>query len=329
MALPQLRKRATALAGKAFRPGTASNHRMQARTYKAFCATYDFRWEAPSVNQLVLYVTHLVAKFTTASAVRNYFSGVRQLFKQMDLQPAALDSHLVTWQLRAAELTMRTEPSPKLPITPPLLASLCRLCQALGPLGPAMRTALMFGLFGMLRQSNLAPPTAADFDSSRHTCRGDVMRAAPGLIIWVKWSKTQQAAGTSSVLPLLSGHPADPVAAHEALLQASPTTGDDQPLLTYNTTKGSTAIVTIPKLAQALADMLEVLGLPATRYSLHSLRRGGATAAYKEGVTPEAVKRHGHWSSSAFWGYISAPAAANSTVAAALGAAVAATTPQA
>ncbi len=82
-------------------------------------------------------------------------------------------------------------------------------------------------------------------------------------------------------------------------------------------------MVTIPKLAQALADMLEVLGLPSAGYSLHSPRRGGATAAHKEGVTPEAVKRHGHRSSSAFWGYISAPAAANSTVAAALGAAVA------
>ncbi len=302
---------------------------MQARTYKAFCDTYDFRWEAPSVNQLVLYITHLVARFTTAAAVRNYFSGVRQLFKQLDQQPAALDSHMVTWQLRAAELTMRTEPAPKLPITPALLASLCHLCQALGPIGPAMRTALTFGFFGMLRQSNLAPPSAAEFDSSRHTCRGDVMRAAPGLIIWVKWSKTQQAAGTSSVLPLplLAGHPADPVAAHEALLRASPTKGDNQPLLTYKTTTGTTAVVTIPKLAQALSDMLEVLDLPTTRYSLHSLRRGGATAAYKEGVTPEAVKRHGHWTSSAFWGYISAPAAANSTVAAALGAAVAATTP--
>ncbi len=154
------------------------------------------------------------------------------------------------------------------------------------------------------------------------------MRAAPGLIIWVKWSKTQQAAGTSSVLPLpsLPGHAADPVAAHQALLQASPTTGDNQPLLTYQNSTGDTTVVTIPKLTRALSDMLEALGLPPTRYSLHSLRRGGATAAYKGGVTPEAVKRHGHWTSSAFWGYISAPAAANSTVAAALGSAVQATT---
>ncbi len=63
--MPQLRKRASALAGKAFREGTSCNHRMQARTYKTFCDTYEFRWEAPSVNQLVLYITHLVARFTS------------------------------------------------------------------------------------------------------------------------------------------------------------------------------------------------------------------------------------------------------------------------
>jgi hypothetical protein len=43
-----------------------------------------------------------------------------------------------------------------------------------------------------LRQSNLAPKTAAAFDIRRNTCRGDVICHPPGLVILLKWTKTLQ-----------------------------------------------------------------------------------------------------------------------------------------
>ena len=41
-------------------------------------------------------------------------------------------------------------------------------------------------------------------------------------------------------------------------------------------------------LAAALANMVQVLGLDLVLYSLHSLHRGGAMAAYHQGFTPGA-----------------------------------------
>ena len=59
------------------------------------------------------------------------------------------------------------------------------------------------GFFGMLRQNNLAPPSHSQFDRSRHTCRGDIIQAPPGLLV-IRWSKTHQTITSSQVLPIPS-----------------------------------------------------------------------------------------------------------------------------
>ena len=51
--------------------------------------------------------------------------------------------------------------------------------------------------------------------------------------------------------------------------------------------------------------MLESIGLDRKRFSLHSLRSGGASAAANAGVPDRHFKRHGRWrSESAKDGYV-------------------------
>ena len=76
-------------------------------------------------------------------------------------------------------------------------------------------------------------------------------------------------------------------------------------------------------LATSLCNFLRILGYDTGLYSLHSLRRGGATVAYSQGVDQLDIKRHGSWSSDCFWKYITSPFVAKSPVAAALANAVA------
>ena len=66
--------------------------------------------------------------------------------------------------------------------------------------------------------------------------------------------------------------------------------------------------------------MLHTLGIDTGLYSLHSLCRGGATAAYQAGADQLDIKCHGTWLSDAFWGYITAPSVAMLPVASALAA---------
>ena len=64
------------------------------------------------------------------------------------------------------------------------------------------------------------------------------------------------------------------------------------------------------------------LDLDPTLYSLHSLRRGGATAAHRQGLHQELIKRHGLWSSDFFWAYVTSLGVASSPVTAGLATAV-------
>ena len=143
----------------------------------------------------------------------------------------------------------------------------------------------------MLRQSNLAPLFASQFDPSRDTYRGDIFMAPPGLQILVRWSKIHQSVGKAPVLPIMEGlgHPADPVAAYCLLLAASPTPSVDQPLLTY-LHWGCCTMVTVPILSQSLAALLHDLGYDAGLFNLHSLRRWGVTAAYRQGLDHIDIK---------------------------------------
>jgi hypothetical protein len=113
----------------------------------------------------------------------------------------------------------------------------------------------------------------------------------------------------------------DPVQAYKHLLAVSPTVHPSQPLLSLPAKHGNIAMVTSRSLAIALKRLIVALELQPKLYSLHSLRRGGATSSYNAGVAYTDIKRHGQWKSDSFWDYIAAPCVSKSTVAAALAAA--------
>jgi hypothetical protein len=197
------------------------------------------------------------------------------------------------------------------------------MCDSAGSIGPALKVGYTFDFFGMLRQSNLAPGSANTFDPFRHTTRADIAVQDSGLVLTVKWSKTNQTMDKQHLLPLPSvkGHPADPLAAYQQLIASVPTQSAKQPLLSYNSSS-RVALVTTYMLATSLKEFLGILGYDTGLYSLHSLRRGGATVSYSQGVDQLDIKRHGNWSSDCFWDYITSSFVAQSPVASALATAV-------
>ena len=146
-----------------------------------------------------------------------------------------------------------------------------------------------------------------------------VVETSLSLLIIIRWANNLQSMGRSNLLrmPTLTGHPTDPVAAYGQLLVVSPTASPNKPLLTI-THGGRTTLVTVSMLVRAFSVMVKALGLDPGLYSIQSLRRGGATSAYRAGVAILEVKWHGLWSSEAFWAYIISPCVATSPVACAL-----------
>ena len=60
----------------------------------------------------------------------------------------------------------------------------------------------------------------------------------------------------------------------------------------------------LPKIRTQFDYLVNEAGLAKARYTLHSLRRGGASLAKQFGATLDDVKRHGTWRSDAVWGYL-------------------------
>lgn len=217
--------------------------------------------------------------------------------------------------LRATKATLRDVPQGKTAIDRPLLRRLCQATLTMGLPGRILRCALSLGYFAFLRQSNLAPPTRASFDPTRHSCRQDVRFAPPGLIFNMKWAKNMQHVeqGREVPLPVVEETLLCPVQSFRDMCSAIPAARCD-PLLCW---PGGTP-VTSSWLVSNLKTLIAGLGLRPADFSLHSLRRGGATAAFAAGVDEISIQRHGGWRSESVRVYISSPEAAASPVASAL-----------
>ena len=238
------------------------------------------------------------------------------MHKCLHTQASALDSFELKLMIRACKLIMRRPPNRRLPFTVDNLLSLVSLCQFMGELGVIMKVVILFGYYGMLRQSNLAPQSRNQFDISRHTCRGDVIFHPPGLVLIAKWTKTNQSFEQLPLIPLpkVPNSPLDPVEAYEDMLRAFPTRSVNDPLLMKSTGKPYTCT----QLRDMFRAMLELCDMDPACYSLHSLRRTGATMCWQAGVQAVDIQRHGTWASSAFMDYIMSTHVSSSPVALAL-----------
>ncbi len=254
-----------------------------------------------------MYIEFLAQSFNNPDSVRNYMSGVTLYHKYLGTDCENMHSFEIKLMLRALTLTMRSMPNRRRPVTPDILRNLLALCPAMGPMGIVMKACLLLGFYGFLRQSNLAPYSQSQFDPSRNTCRADVILAPPGLVVLIKWCKTHQSGQNVALVPIPQHHVGAlcPVQAFKELCLMCPA-GPNSPLLLLPG-KRSYVTVTTYMLSVTFSNMISQLGLSPTEYTLHSLRRGGASASFTAGAKAAEVQRHGLWSSESFWQYIVTP----------------------
>ena len=306
---------------QAFRPETRINYMIQIRAYIAFCIHFKLDYQHPSPETLCLFVEFLALSFHSPGSVKNYLSGVRIFFKLQQQSPKSLDCFQLQLMLRAVDITMEHTPSPKLPLTEDMLQKMCELCDTLKPNGIVAKCAILLVFFGFLRQSNLGPSKAGLFDIKRHLCRGDVFITATTLAVIIKWTKTIQNHQNPQViqLPSIPRSTLCPVTTFQQMCKQVPHHSHNSPLFvirqnSHTSRRDTFRPMTSAWLADVFNELLIALGYARHSYSLHSLRRGGATAAFKAGADHALIKRHGTWRSDVFWQYISADASSNRAV---------------
>ena len=292
---------------RAFATGTNKNHISQIRLYISFCCYYKLRDIDPETETVCLYVEFLAENLASPKSVANYLSAVRFLHKWVGAPTNALDSFEVTLLLRACHMTMRHIPNQKRPITPDMIRELLAIAAVYVPHYTVFKCAVLFAFHGFFRISNITPRSPAEFNPAKHTCRGDIFEADPGLAVLLKWSKTNQDGQNSQLVPLPKTQDPGlcPVTAYKELTDLIPTQYRNQPLLSLPAPPSAPIVpVTQSWLAHNLATSLQIMGEDPKSFSFHSFRRAGATTAYQAGVNFAHIKTHGGWKSDAFWCYV-------------------------
>ena len=306
---------------QAFTPGTQRNHVSQIRLYLGFCIKFKLQDINPSTETVCLYIEWLAQNLASPRSVANYLSAVRFLHKWLGYSTESLDSFEVTLLLRSCYATMKHVPLQRRAMSPDMIRELLKVSSECVPFYPVFKCAVLFAFHGFFRMSNLTSRSQTTFDPTKHTCRGDVFVAPPGLVILLKWSKTNQYGQNNELVPLAeSKDPAlCPVLAFQQMKALVPTHHENQPLLSLPVSQVKLIRPVHPDwLAKMLSTTLEKMGEDPAAYSFHSLRRSGATAAFQAGVQYTQIKKHGCWRSDAFWAYITQASTGHTPVTSAL-----------
>ena len=149
------------------------------------------------------------------------------------------------------------------------------------------------------------PPSKCKYDPLKHLSAGDIRFKDNLVLVYFKWSKTNQNSSKVAWIPICSVKD-DRFNVHfylRKLLSAvniPDNLSGKAPLFTFSVSEFHSKYSLVRLLDQCLYDS----GLSLTDYSWHSFRRGAAVFAYELGISESAVQLFGDWTSSAFTHYL-------------------------
>ena len=269
---------------------TTRAYTRQWATFAAWCAASGRTALPATAETLTEYVAGLADAGQAPSSIEQAVAAIRTAHRTAGHrgQPDTEGARLVLRGHRRARAAGGRRPRQAAPITIDTLRTMIEHCDPATVRGARDRVALVLGVALMGRRSELV---ALDLT--------DITETADGLEILIRASKTDQE-GHGAIVAVPPGQHADtdPVrlvrAWRATLTEHGITTG---PLLRSVTRHGQPGAALSPAaintLVRALARRADLEG--AGRYSAHSLRAGGATAAYKGGAPVSVIAGHGRW----------------------------------
>ncbi|XP_055334991.1 uncharacterized protein LOC129586035 [Paramacrobiotus metropolitanus] len=247
------------------------------------------------------YVAHLFNRKCSPSTITVYLSAVARRHLSQQLTDPTTNPRLKQIVEGARRLSSR-KPDQRLPITPDLLRRLSSRLHLAAPTfydQHMVWAAFTMAQHFLLRASELTSPSPTTFEASATLLLQDVRWDTITLHLTIKRSKTDQHQNGITLSLTSVAAPAVHSACVTYGQQRQQQQPADLPFLIF----GSGRYLTRTDLSQALKRTLPE-GEDSRRYSSHSFRIGGATAAATGGCSPEAIRKLGRWKSSAFKRFI-------------------------
>lgn len=264
-------------------------------------------WLYPTEGILQGFVAFLSAT-CAAATIKGHLAGLKHFLATYGPVEWGGFVHLQR-QLKGIQRVQGKDQQQKRPVTVEmLLLWVCMLGGVMSSWLQCVMLACVFGVFGMLRRSNLVPGGAQVFGATKHLLRSDVefVPELYALRLTVRASKTIQYRDRVHVLYISGsqGGVLDPVRLYHEYVAAHPA-APDAPFFMFRNEAGVLVPLTFDGLSSGVKQLVQRVGLDPTHYATHSLRRGGARAALQSGLAPYFTMFQGDWKSDCYLRYYS------------------------
>lgn len=285
----------------ALAPNTQTAYAIHVRTYMTFCNAFGYTPVPATPVTMCRYAAYL-ARTHASSSVRCYMAGIRHMHLELGY-PSPTDEYHIGTVLKGIDTTKGKIPSKKLPITLDILQAVYKCLDLGDDFQLCFWAACLVGFFTFARKASLLTRTLTSHCCRRDLCRRDFEFDGSNATIRFKHNKTIQDFTRVLVVPIpvIEQSPLCPVT---ALLKSLVRTRQPAaaPLLSYRLGE-NTVPLTHHAFTSTLSAMLNTAGYSPSKYSGHSLRRGGATFALSCGLPTEVIKAQGDWKSNAYERY--------------------------
>lgn len=213
----------------------------------------------------------------------------------------SFEAVLVSVSLRGLKAQLSRPVRQKLPFT---INHLCKFYNHLSLSNVkhlACWCAILLAFFGCFRLSNLVPASKKKFDPLKHLRRDDIKFEEDVVLVFYKWSKTNQNSNKVIWVPICSvADKRFDIKSFLLKLFETVKAPKAAPLFSFSKENFHSRA----SLVRLLDLCVFEAGLSLTDYSWHSFRRGAAVFAFELGLADSAVQLLGDWSSPAFKNYL-------------------------
>ena len=298
----KLQEESCAIRERGIAKGTWANRVSNLRAYLSFTTYFgvpDFPVHLSVILRFIALLgrSHIVYKYAS-----DIISSIKWFARLLDPPSVKIfDTVLVSVSLKGLKAQLSRPVRQKLPFTLEHLCSFYDCLDLSNVKHLAAWCAMLLAFFGCFRLSNLVPVSKNKFDPLKHLRRSDIKFDKDVVLVFYKWSKTNQNSNKVSWVPLcLIKDERFNLKCFLNKLFSIVRAPDDSPLFSFSKKAHHSRY----SLVRLLNTCVYNANLDLSDYSWHSFRRGAAVFAFELGLADSAVQLLGDWSSAAFKNYL-------------------------
>ena len=282
--------------------GTWANRVSHLRAYVSFTVFFGVADFPIHLGVLLRYIALLARGPYAYGSAANMIASLRWFTRLLDPDSEKIfETVLVSASLRGLKAQLSRPLRQKLPFSVSHLAKFYGLLDLKDVKQLSGWCAMLLAFFGCFRLSNLVSSSKGSFDPLKHLVRGDIKSEGKFVLIFYKWSKTNQSSDKVAWIPIQSVlDDRFNLKLHLKTLFSVVKASRDAPLFSFS----KSGFHSRYSLVRLLDQCVDKAGLSVSDYSWHSFRRGAAVFAFELGLDDSAVQLLGDWSSDAFKHYL-------------------------